>query len=330
MKGNEKLAPRMIVPIEGAPGSIMPSAIGAAAINLAPADLLSDHGGRVLTSVEVCPVYWGAFWVGATGAPRARRLNAFFSFIVASEHMDMLAEFSKPGRTISTGIRRNSVTVSTSEPGTATPPTGRLVTDAQIQAQLNAWIAAGTVPPVNANTLYCIFLPPGTVSALGTSRSCTAFCGYHNHINGSTFYAVMPFADCTGCRFDTIEHTLTEVASHELVEAITDPALNAWFRDSDGSEIGDIVNRQTAIFGGFMVQKEWSNSQQTGLVVPFGPWRHLGKIRGHGLEADFDCSGLPQGARSVSVGDVDGDGRAEVVVQIDAANSGSNDFWVMD
>lgn len=30
------------------------------------------------------------------------------------------------------------------------------------------------------------------------------------------------------------------------------------------------------------------------------------------------------------MGDVDGEGRAEVVVQIDAANSGGNDFWVMD
>src|SRR3954451_3062170 len=60
-----------------------------------------------------------------------------------------------------------------------------------------------------------------------------------------------------------------------------------------------------------------------------GNWQHLSPIPGHALEADFDCSGLPNGARSVSVGDVDGDGRAEVIVQIDAAHSGGNDFWVM-
>ena len=60
-----------------------------------------------------------------------------------------------------------------------------------------------------------------------------------------------------------------------------------------------------------------------------GNWRHLSPIPGHALEADFDCSGLPNAGRSVSVGDVDGDGRDEVIVQIDAEYSGGNDFWVM-
>ena len=60
-----------------------------------------------------------------------------------------------------------------------------------------------------------------------------------------------------------------------------------------------------------------------------GSWQHLSPIPGHTLQADLDCSGLPNAGRSVSIGDVDGDGRAEVIVQIDAAHSGGNDFWVM-
>ena len=60
-----------------------------------------------------------------------------------------------------------------------------------------------------------------------------------------------------------------------------------------------------------------------------GTWQHLSPIPGHPLQADFDCSGLPNGGRSVSVGDVDGGGRAEVIVQIDASRSGGNDFWGM-
>jgi hypothetical protein len=68
-------------------------------------------------------------------------------------------------------------------------------------------------------------------------------------------------------------------------------------------------------------------------VMKFDPasrtWSHLSPIPGHPLQADFDCSGLPNAARSVALADVDGDGRAEVVIQIDAHGSGGNDFWVM-
>ena len=54
--------------------------------------------------------------------------------------------------------------------------------------------------------------------------------------------------------------TLTEVSSHELAEAVTDPDLNAWWDSSTGDEIGDICNRQTTRLGGFLVQTEWSNA----------------------------------------------------------------------
>src|SRR5262249_56973151 len=71
------------------------------------------------------------------------------------------------------------------------------------------------------------------------------------------------------------------------------------------------------------------DSQSACIYPPPPVWQHLSPIPGHALQADFDCSGLTNAGRSVSAGDVDGDGRAEVIVQIDAAHSGGNDFWVM-
>jgi FG-GAP repeat len=71
------------------------------------------------------------------------------------------------------------------------------------------------------------------------------------------------------------------------------------------------------------------NGSSACIYPPPQVWQHLSPIPGHTLQADLDCSGLPNAGRSVSVGDVDGDGRAEVIVQIDAAHSGANDFWVM-
>src|SRR5207244_4369023 len=115
-----------------------------------------------------------------------------------------------------------------SEPGTVTP-TGRVVTDAQIQTALQGFIANQIVPATTSNTLYFIFLPPNVVSTLGGTSSCVAggFCGYHNHI-GNVYYAVIPFVNCPGCAFSgAFLDTLTEVASHELAESITDPELNA-------------------------------------------------------------------------------------------------------
>jgi hypothetical protein len=249
-------SPRQIVPVEQFVGRGLAAAIGAAAPSL------TNHGGPVLGSVQVVPIYWGAEWATAPNAQLATQLDGFFDFLVTSSYMDLLNEYSTPATQIQHGQRLTSARVSDSEPGT---PAGgvQVVTDAQIQAALQGWIAASTVPAATANTLYFVFLPPNVVSVLGTQRSCQDYCGYHNHIDG-IYYAVIPFADCQGCVFPgQILDTLTEVSSHEFAEAVTDPALNAWWEDGQGDEIGDLCNRQTTRLGGYLVQTEWSNAQNT-------------------------------------------------------------------
>ena len=250
----------------------------------APVPKLINHGGAVLGSVEVIPIYWGAAWSSGTNATIASQLDAFFDFIVTSAYMDLLNEYSTSSTQIKHGTRHSSVHLPGSEPGTVIAGV-RQVTDAQIQTALQGWIANGTVPAVNANTLYFIYLPPNVVSISFGSRSCIAggYCGYHEHI-GNTYYAVIPFVNCSGCAFPgNFLDTLTEVSSHELAEAITDPALNAWWDPvtGPGDEIGDICNRQTTRLGGYMVQTEWSNSQSACAVAPrsrWGGWESLGGI----------------------------------------------------
>jgi hypothetical protein len=248
--------PRTIVP----PASFVPH--GVAPIPGAPVPSLTNHGGPVLGNVEVVTIYWGASWANGNGSLSAD-VDQFFEFILTSSHMDMLAQYSTSATTIGRGRRVRSVGISNSEPGTATS-TGREVTDAQIQQALQGWIAAGTVPATTANTLYFVYLPPNVVTIMtGGDRSCIAFCGYHNAV-GSVYYAVVPYANCNGCVFPgKLLDTLTEVSSHELVEAITDPGLSAWWDSTTGNEIGDICNRQTRRLGGYMVQTEWSNTGST-------------------------------------------------------------------
>jgi hypothetical protein len=150
------------------------------------------------------------------------------------------------------------------------PALGKKVSDTQIQNALQGWIKTNTVVQPNANTLYFVYLPPGVTSTTPGASSCKQFCGYHDQINGQIFYAVEPYLTCAGCEFGSgVFDSLTKVSSHELCEAITDPALNAWFDSgSGGDEIGDICNGSVTSLGGFVIQSEWSNSKNACVIAP--------------------------------------------------------------
>jgi hypothetical protein len=122
-------------------------------------------------------------------------------------------------------------------------------------------IVAGRFPPSTANSLYFVFLPPGTQVEHAGNKSCQAFCGYHEATDENIFYAAMPFPGCAGCEGGlAIPDALTSISSHELCEAITDPIPGTgWYDDANG-EIGDICAWKTKTLGGYLVQLEWSNS----------------------------------------------------------------------
>lgn len=103
---------------------------------------------------------------------------------------------------------------------------------------------------------------------LGGDKSCQTFCGYHSHVGNNIFYAVEPFIMCGGCTFGQVLDSLTKVSSHELFEASTDPALNAWFDDNGGNEIGDICNTTVQKLGPYTVQPEWSNADNACRLAP--------------------------------------------------------------
>lgn len=73
------------------------------------------------------------------------------------------------------------------------------ISDAQIQQTLQQLTAAGTLPSPTANTLYFLYLPPNVPVTQSGSRSCQAFCGYHNATSTDVYYAVMPCPGCSGC-----------------------------------------------------------------------------------------------------------------------------------
>jgi len=251
-------ANKIVVPIHGV--SAPPSAA---------AKHLTYGGGPLLASVQVYTIFWGAAWQQPPQSAQILHVNQFFDSILTSTLLDLLAEYSVNGQTISHGQRIGSTTITDSVPGGGSGQ----ITDAQIQQAILAWIANGTIPPANRDTLYFVYLPPNVAAADPQGgASCTQMCGYHWYISGTTpevYYAVMPFPCPSGC-VGPLNQTdaLTSISSHELCEAITDPhPWNGW-NDSINGEIGDICAWQTDTVNGFIVQKEWSNARGTCVVAP--------------------------------------------------------------
>jgi hypothetical protein len=243
--------PIRIVPLHAPHNLDQPARHPAAA---APPARLTYRTGPLISAVEVFTIFWGSAWKSAPQSGMVDQLNKFFDYILTSPLIDDLGEYKAGQYKIGHGRRTGSATITTAPPRVS-------VTDNAIQTFLQQQLTKGSVPKVTANTLYFIYVPPGVRVVMGGSASCQAFCGYHNAIGGKTFYAVMPYPDCSGCTgglapFDA----LTSTSSHELCEAITDPVPGqGWYDDTDG-EIGDICAWQTKKVGQYTVQLEWSNN----------------------------------------------------------------------
>ncbi len=226
-----------------------------AGIAAPPAAQLTYRGGPLLESVKVFTIFWGQSWQTSPNSGLANQINQFFEFVVSSALVDQLAEYSARGQTIGHGSFIGTATI-------IAPALSSSVTDAMIQTTLQQEINSNSsVPKPGANTLYFIYLPPGTAVVQGGSKSCQAFCGYHDTFGSGIYYAVMPFPNCAGClgSLATLD-ALTSTSSHEFCEAITDPVPGqGWYDDTHG-EIGDICAWQTRKLGNYTVQLEWSNN----------------------------------------------------------------------
>jgi hypothetical protein len=214
---------------------------------------LTYRNGPLLTSVQVFTIFWGAAWQKAPQSDVLTRMHDFFDFVLTSPLLDQLAEYSVPGSAIGHGALIGTVTITT-------PAPGKTVDDSEIQSFIQQQISSGALPATTPNTLYFLFLPPGVTVTQGGSASCKVFCGYHDAINNSIFYAVMPYPSCTGCLGGLPDlDALTSTTSHELCEAITDPIPGQGWYDDNNGEIGDICAWQTRTLGNYTIQLEWSN-----------------------------------------------------------------------
>lgn len=219
------------------------------------------RGGPVISKVKVVTVFWNSAVQNQSG------INGFYQAIVQSPHLDWLSEYNTPTQKIG----RGSFLASYVDTGA---PTSKSLKNRDIQKEVARLINNGSVPAPDADTLYMVHFPAGVSIDMDGNISCQQYCAYHGTFTNdgkSVYYGVMPdfSGGCSACggTNDKLQNT-TIVSSHELVEAITDPAIGlanahndasylAWYDDQYG-EIGDVCQSEAGLVNGWAVQAEYS------------------------------------------------------------------------
>ncbi len=93
-----------------------PEAVAAPA---AAAPQLTYRNGPLLTAVQVFTVFWGSAWQQASNSSLMTQMNQFFDYILASQLMDQLGEYSVPGQAIGHGSRIGTTVLTSPAPGTS-------------------------------------------------------------------------------------------------------------------------------------------------------------------------------------------------------------------
>ena len=223
---------------------------------------LVNHGGPVIHSAHVVPIFWGPSW-GPSGVDNATATHIinFFGQFGTSSHYAVITQYYDASGSIQTSILGNTNWFDSSP-----PPTN--VTDAAVQGEVLKYL--GTGAPFDPSAIYEVFLPPSSYSSDGSATSCGGpnlqYCAYHGHFsNGGRDikYAAMPYPSCGGCQSSgfTAAQNFDHFSCHETREAVTDADLNAWY-DRRGYEADDKCAWSPAPFidGGYGYQWEWSNA----------------------------------------------------------------------
>jgi hypothetical protein len=253
----------ILMPLISAMPGVRPPAV--AAQSQSPPIRLTYRGGPLLQNVKVATLFWGSSWKSSS---LTGYFDGFFRALFADGlFMANLAQYSTGGYSIGNGSF-----VATDTDGQDPPAP---VTDAQIQSEIRAQVAAGHLPRPDQDTVYFVFTAPGVIvyDSKG-NNSVDDFASYHDYSFGSDdfAYAVIPYDDSL-----QDPRWMTVYASHELAESVTDPepytVTAGWYDDNYG-EVADIpatlyIANQIGIDGlldeldaadgtRYLVQKVWS------------------------------------------------------------------------
>lgn len=303
-----------------------------------------DNGGGILTAPEIVTVTFDpSLYTNATVPPAATMLSDLGTFddtITATAWWQTVTkDYCDPQLgCIGPGSAGPHVAIAQAPAGDGTTTCGAqpCYTDtasggpASLKTYIAGLLSAGTLPAPTAQTLYVMYFPSSVVINVDGSLSCDVIGAYHDSLPVGSLdvpYAVVPLCDpepaASGTPELTVEQTATVAASHEIVEATTDPHggegvpndpsstqhLGFYLTGSDaqsqawallGGEVADLcvdilgMGQDRYTEGNFIYQRIWSNSSAAAshdpcVPVPAG-------------EVYFNAAPAPAGDEALTVG----------------------------
>jgi len=224
--------------------------------------MLMKSGGNVLSSPKIVPIFFSA------NDTMKAQLEQFTQQVAGSPYW----------RAIASEYGIGDLTLATSIVTADAAPTTDSALDTWLGGHFNG--ANGWPSSPDPQALYTVFLPTDNynATATGLGQACVNYGAYHYETakTGTTtpiVYALMPRCNA-GTQYELED--LTVSASHEWIEAATDPHVNtaggyqevsddqyawAW---TPGAEVGDMCEYVDAaiqpLIGSFNVQRTWSNA----------------------------------------------------------------------
>jgi hypothetical protein len=236
-----------------------------------PLPQITNLGGPVLNEPTVISVTY-------PGDSLQETLEAFTAQMTASAYWNAVAEYGVQSAHAGTAIHMGD-----------TAPAS--IDDAQIQNDFPLQLAANQFGTVPNGAIYVFYLPDGVTVTNHGQQSCRDFGGYHSSValsNGSfVAYAVIP--RCPNLFKLSAQDATTATASHEILEAATDPYFEnqhgAWgaldpadigWSVFPGTEIADLCLIANDSFFtppdlAYVVQRVWSNQAAANGANPCVP-----------------------------------------------------------
>jgi hypothetical protein len=281
---------------------------------------LEDSGGGILTSPKIVSVTFAAnLYENAVSPDAATLLADLLDFDDTITNTDWWTTVSKDYCDPQLGCigpghagAHVAVTAPPAGDGTRTCGVQPCYTDStsggptSLQTYISGLFSDGTLPAPDAQSVYLFYFPESVTINLDGALSCQIFGGYHGSLTVGSLdvpYAIIPICEpqvtAPGTAELTLEQTATLTASHEIIEAVTDPhasklppaganptlnlgwalvdaASQAWTIVA-GGEVADLcvdilgMGQDRWTQGSYTVQRIWSNSSAAASHDPCVP-----------------------------------------------------------